>query len=112
MSPRILIAILMACVVAEGCAGISRYDIHPYYEQATGQEVCCAAVITSGRDVANATVDVTKSPDNSVTLHFTETGVSAAAPIAANGATATAVAGVVSNAVTNATDAALKFYLP
>lgn len=101
---------LATCVSMAGCGfpGISTYDIHPYYEPATGQEVCCAAVITSGRDVSSASVDVTKTADNAVTVHFTETGVSASAPTAANAATASAVAGV----VTSATDAALKFYLP
>jgi hypothetical protein len=108
MSTRILIAILMSCVLVEGCAGISTYDIHPYYEAATGQEVCCAAVISSGRDVASATVDITKSPDNTITVHFSETGVNATAPIAAHAVTASAVAGAISNVAVTAAKFSLK----
>jgi hypothetical protein len=94
MTGPALIAMVVACVLASGCGapGISTYNIHPYYEQATGQEVCCAAVITSGRDVSSATVDVTKTADNTVTVHFTETGVVATAPIAAIGKPVASVA--------------------
>jgi hypothetical protein len=100
---------LLLCVLLSACGfpGISTYDIHPYYEQATGQEVCCAVKVTSGRDVQSATIDVTKSPDGSITAHYTETGANASAPIAANGVTASAVSG----AVTTAIDAGLKFSL-
>jgi hypothetical protein len=93
--------VLLAASLA-GCAGISTYDIHPYYEPATGQEVCCAAVITSGRDVASATVDVTKTAEGAVTVHYTETGVSATLPIAANAVTASAVAGAISSTAISA----------
>lgn len=101
---------LAACVSMTGCGfpGISTYDIHPYYEAATGQEVCCAAVITSGRDVSSATVDITKTADNTVTVHFTEAGVSATAPIAANAVTASAVSGAFSDAVVSAAKFSLK----
>lgn len=84
------------------CAGISTYDIHPYYEAATGQEICCAVLITSWRDVASATVDVTKSADGSGTWHYAETGVNATSPIAANAVTASAVAGAISNTAISA----------
>jgi hypothetical protein len=105
---RALIAIA-ACTLVSGCGfpGISTYNIHPYYEPATGDEVCCAAVITSGRDVSSATVDVIKTADT-VTVHFTETGVSATAPIAANAVTASAVSGAFSNAVISAAKFSLK----
>lgn len=88
-----------------GCIGISTYEIHPYYETSTGQEICCAVSIRSGRDVQNAAVDVVKYPDGTITAHYTESGVSASAPIAANAVTASAVAG----AVTAAANVAAKF---
>lgn len=94
--------VLLGVFACAGCAGISTYDVHPYYDAATGQEVCCAAVITSGRDVASATVDVTKYADGTVTVHFAENGVNATAPIAANAVTASAVAGAISNTAISA----------
>ena len=93
--------VLMALTLCS-CAGISTYDIHPYYEAATGQEICCAVLITSGRDVGSATVDVTKAADGSGSWHYTETGVNATSPIAANAVTASAVAGAVSNVAVSA----------
>ncbi|MGX6999937.1 hypothetical protein [Caballeronia sp. KNU42] len=93
--------VLMALTLCS-CAGISTYDVRPYYDAATGQQVCCSAVITSGRDVASATVDVTKYADGTVTVHFAENGVNATAPIAANAETASAVAGAVSNVAVSA----------
>jgi len=95
-------ALVLLAMTLCSCAGISTYDIHPYYEPATGQEVCCAAVITSGRDVASATVDVTKAADGALTVHYTETGVNATSPIAANAVTASAVAGAISNTAISA----------
>lgn len=95
-------ALVLLALSLCSCAGISTYDVHPYYDAVTGQEVCCAAVITSGRDVASATVDVTKYADGTVTVHYAESGVSATLPIAANAVTASAVAGAVSNAAISA----------
>jgi hypothetical protein len=91
-----------------GCIGLSSYDIHPYYETATGQETCCAVTIHSGRDVQSATVDVTKYADGTIVAHYTENGVSASAPISANAVTASAVAG----AVTQSAITAAKFAPP
>lgn len=93
---------LLPLLLLTACAGISTYDVHPYYETATGQEVCCAVLITSGRDVGSATVDVTKAADGSVTAHYAETGVNATSPIAANAVTASAVAGAISNTAISA----------
>lgn len=103
------LAILLALPLA-GCGlpGISTYEIHPYYEQATGQEVCCAVRVTSGRDVQQATIDVTKSADGSITAHYTESGVSATAPLAANASAVVATAGAVSNVAVTAAKLAIK----
>lgn len=103
-------AIALLCCALAGCGlpGISTYDIHPYYEQATGQEVCCAVRVTSGRDVQNATIDVTKSPDGTITAHYTESGVGATAPIAANASAVSSVAGAVSQAAITAAKFSLK----
>lgn len=110
MTVRVLIAAAAACALASGCGtpGISTYNIHPYYEPATGQEVCCAAEITSGRDVSSATVDVTKTADNTVTVHFTETGVVATAPIAAVGKPVASVADALGDFAVTAGKYALK----
>ena len=92
---RALLCLAPLALAGCGLPGISTYDIHPYYEQATGQEVCCAVRVTSGRDVQNATIDVTKSPDGTITAHYTESGVGATQPIQANASAVSSVAGAV-----------------
>ncbi len=94
-------ALVLTAMTLCSCAGISTYDIHPFYDSASQQEVCCAAVITSGKDISAVTVDVTKTADG-YAVHFQETGAGATAPIAANAVTASAVAGAISNTAISA----------
>lgn len=103
------LAILLVLPLA-GCGlpGISTWEAHPYYEQATGQEVCCSFRVTSGRDVAQAALDATRNVDGSLTIHYTESGVSAAAPLNANASAVVATAGAVSNVAVSAAKFSLK----
>lgn len=90
-----------------GCAGIATYQISPFYETNTKQVICCQATITNGKDISSLQVDVSEIAGN-YTLHFTETGVGATAPVTAQGA-------VISNgfnAVGNVAADVLKFSLP
>jgi hypothetical protein len=88
------------------CAGQSTYDVRPFYSDQLGKMVCCEATVVSRRDVQSVTVDAVKTADD-YQIHFTETGVSATAPITANATIVSAVAG----AVTSAANAAAQFSL-
>lgn len=91
-------ALLAACltVLLAACAGEATYDVRPFYDTASKQILCCAASITNGKDISSVTVHVQKTTDG-YALDFAETGVHTA-PIQANTAAVSAVAGAVSNA--------------
>ncbi|VWC89633.1 hypothetical protein BLA17378_04477 [Burkholderia aenigmatica] len=97
---------LLACVMLAGCAGHASYDVRPFYSAELGRMVCCAATVESSRDIQSVTVDAIKTGDD-YTIHFSESGVNASAPISANTAAVSAVAG----AVTATANAAAKFSL-
>lgn len=82
----------LLCLALAGLSGCSTYSVRPFYDQAAGREVCCAALVTSTRNVASASVDVIKQGEN-YTIHFSESGVSASEPISAGGTAVGAVAG-------------------
>ena len=86
-------ALLALCLT--GCAGQATYDVRPFYDEASKQVLCCAASIANGKDISSVTVHVQKTPDG-YTLDFSETGVGATAPIAAQSQATSAVAGAVS----------------
>ena len=90
---------LAAAVLAArtGCAGQATYRIRPYQVPGSGDLICCEAMVTSSRDVAQVTVHATKTADGGYTLDLTETGISASAPIQAQNGAVSAVAGAVSN---------------
>lgn len=96
---RAMIRLALALVAAalSGCAGHAEYSVKPFYEPAIGKMVCCEATVSSSRDIASVTVDAVKTGDD-YQIHFSETGVSATAPITAESKSAAAVAGAVSNA--------------
>ncbi|MGN6085769.1 hypothetical protein [Trinickia sp.] len=93
----------LACagvIALAGCAGTAHYSVSPFYEPALGRMVCCRADATNSKDISSLQFDLAEQPGGTVTVHFTETGVGATAPIKAEGATTAAVAGAVSNAAT------------
>jgi hypothetical protein len=92
---RTLIAVSVISLLY-GCAGIATYSIQPY-ETSAGLQACCKVTITNGKDIANVSAHFTKTGDD-YTVDLIETGVVATAPIAANGATVSAVAGAGSDA--------------
>jgi len=92
---RLALALTVAALC--GCAGHAEYSVKPFYEPAVGKMVCCAATVSSSRDIASVTVDAEKTGDD-YRIHFSETGVSATAPITAESQSTAAVAGAVSNA--------------
>ena len=100
-------AAMAACALTAlaGCAGHATYRIRPYQVPGSGDLICCEALVTSSRDVAQVTVHATKTPDGGYTLDLTETGISASAPIQAQNGAVSAVAGAVSNTAA----AAVKF---
>lgn len=89
-----------------GCAGQSEYSVKPFYSPDLHKMVCCEATVSSSRDIATVTVDAVKTGDD-YQIHFSESGVSATAPIQANTAAVSAVAG----AVTATANAAAQFSL-
>lgn len=100
----VAIALLLPLV---GCAGTSHYTVEPFYEPTAGRLVCCRAEAFSGKDVSSMTFDLSMAQGNAITVHFAESGVGAAAPIQANTAAVSAIAG----AVTATANAASKFSL-
>lgn len=96
---------LLLCLT--GCAGEATYDVRPFYDGASKQVLCCAATISNGKDISSVTVHVQKTADG-YQLDFAETGVGATAPIAANTAAVSAVAGAVSNVAVTASKFSLK----
>ncbi|MFM0044149.1 hypothetical protein [Paraburkholderia sediminicola] len=97
----------LSAVLLAGCAGEATYDVRPFYDAASKQVICCAASIANGKDISSVTVHVQKTADG-YQLDFAETGVGATAPIAANAAAVTAVAGAVSNVAATAAKFSLK----
>lgn len=96
-------AALVLCLLAalSGCAGISTYSIKPFFDQDLQKMVCCAVLITSGKDISSVTVDAVKTGDD-YTIHIHESGVGATAPVTAQGAVVSNVANAVSNAAISA----------
>lgn len=90
-------AALLFPVLLAGCAGQATYDIRPFYDETSKQVLCCAATITNGKDISSVSVHAAKTAQG-YTLDFSETGVGATAPIQANTAAVSAVAGAISNA--------------
>jgi len=100
-----MIRVALACsgvIALAGCAGIAHYSVSPFYEPELGRMVCCRAEAKNSKDISSLQFDLAEQPGGTVTVHFTETGVGATAPIKAEGATTTAVAGAVSNAAISA----------
>lgn len=81
-----------------GCAGTAHYSVEPFYDESSGRLICCRADAFSGKDVDSLTFDLSMTPGNEVTVHFSETGVGATQPIAAQSQATSAVAGAISNA--------------
>jgi hypothetical protein len=102
-----LVALLLLTGCMYGCAGTARYSVKPFYEPNTKKVICCEASAFSAKDISSLTFDLSMLPDSTVTVHFSEAGVSASLPMTANGQTASAISG----AVTTAIDAGLKFSL-
>lgn len=92
---RLALALLIPLA---GCAGTARYSVEPFYEPTLKQMVCCRAEAFSGKDVSSLTFDLSMAPGNTITVHFSELGVGATAPITAQSQATAAVAGAVSNA--------------
>lgn len=80
------------------CAGTAHYTVAPFYEPTAQKVICCRAEAFSGKDVAAVSFDLAMQPGGAITVHFTEQGVGATAPITAQSQATTAVAGAVSNA--------------
>lgn len=99
-------AIALLCCALAGCAGQAEYQVRPFYSPDLHKMVCCEASVSSSRDIATVTVDAVKTGDD-YQIHFSESGVSASAPINANTAAVSAVAG----AVTATANAAAQFSL-
>jgi hypothetical protein len=88
-------AVVLALLLT-GCAGQASYQVRPFYSPDLKQMVCCEAIVTSSRNIQSVQVDAVKTGTD-YQIHFTETGVNASAPIAAQSQSISAVAGAVSN---------------
>lgn len=94
---RAALALLFAAFLS-GCAGTASYSVRPFYEPNTKQLVCCEAIAVNSKDISSLSFDLSMQPSGVVTVHFSETGVGATAPITAQSQATTAVAGAISNA--------------
>lgn len=99
-----MIRAAFACVAValSGCAGTAHYAVRPFYDAGAQRMVCCRAEAFSGKDVSAVTFDLSMQPGGSITVHFTEQGVGATAPITAQSQTVGAVAGAISNTAISA----------
>lgn len=102
------VALLLPAILLSGCIGVARYAVKPYYEPNTKTVICCEAIAENGKDIASLTFDLSEAPDKTITVHFSESGVSATAPIAANAVTASAVSTAISNVAVTAAKFSLK----
>ncbi|MCL6469888.1 MAG: hypothetical protein I4O48_16455 [Ralstonia sp.] len=91
------IAALALLLPLTGCAGQAAYSVRPFYEEHLQRMVCCEAMASNSKDIASLSFDLVTQSDGVVTVHFSEAGVGATAPINANTAVVSAVAGAVSN---------------
>jgi hypothetical protein len=92
-------AALVICAAAlSGCAGQAAYSVKPFYEPNLKTMVCCEAIALNSKDIATLQFDLSIAPAGTVTAHFTETGVGATAPVAAQGAVISNVATAAGNA--------------
>jgi hypothetical protein len=80
-----------------GCAGTASYSVEPFYEMNLGKMVCCRAVAENSKDISSLQFDLATEQNGTVTVHFSEAGVGATAPITAQGAVTSSVAGAISN---------------
>ena len=80
------------------CAGSASYSVQPFYSPDVGQMVCCIARAENSKDISSLTFDLATQPNGVVTVHFSEAGVGATAPITAQSQSVSAVAGAVSSA--------------
>jgi hypothetical protein len=83
-------ALLALCLT--GCAGTATYSVKPFYEPNLQKMVCCEAIAFNGKDISTLSFDLTTSVEGVVTVHFSETGVGATAPVTAQGAVISNVA--------------------
>lgn len=91
-------ALLCLPVIAlAGCAGTAVYSVQPFFEPNTGKIVCCQASAQNGKDISSLTFDLSMLPNNTVTVHFQESGVGATAPLTAQGAVISNVATAAGN---------------
>ena len=90
-----------------GCAGQAAYSVRPFYEEHLQRMVCCEAMASNSKDIASLSFDLVTQSDGVVTVHFSEAGVGATAPIKADTTAVSAVA----SAVTATANAASKFSL-
>jgi hypothetical protein len=89
-------AAALLCMLG-GCAGTAHYTVEPFYEPTTQKMICCRAEAFSGKDVSAVSFDLAMQPGGSITVHFTETGVGATAPLTAQGAVISNVATAAGN---------------
>jgi hypothetical protein len=93
--------LLLLAGLLSSCA---TYSVEPFYDADAGRVICCKATVTNSKNIATVNFFASESSDQT-TIRFAETGVNAAAPIAA---AAIAVSDV-SAAVTSAAATAAKF---
>lgn len=96
-----MIRAALACAAGlalSGCAGTASYAVKPFYEPVMGRLVCCEAIALNSKDISSLSFDLSMQPGGAVTVHFTESGVGATAPITAQGQVTSAVADAVANA--------------
>lgn len=90
------------------CAGTAHYSATTFYEPALGRMVCCRAEAENSKDISSLTFDLSTGQDGIVTVHFSEAGVGATAPIRANTAAVSAIAGAVTATATAVSKFSLK----
>jgi hypothetical protein len=87
---------ILLVLLLTGCAGISTYNVEPFYDDNVRAMVCCRATVTSGKNINGLTLHVNKQGEN-YTVDLQENGVNSSESIQAVAAPVTAVANAVSN---------------
>lgn len=71
-----LMAALTGCASLQD-AGSARYEVKPFTDEITGNQVCCAVTVHNGKEIANLDAQITRGADGAVTVHLIENGVAA-----------------------------------
>jgi hypothetical protein len=72
----VLVLSLSGCASLQE-AGSARYEVKPFTDELTGNQVCCSVTVHNGKEIASLDAQITRGADGAVTVHLIENGVAA-----------------------------------